>query len=545
MTPIRQLQEGGQLFGVILHDHRSTSPEAASHAPAPTGREAWFASQVFSSRLPQIIRRYRRRAFAIALGGQGQATHAQVELLLAAMSLIPAGDASNVPHYDVEESLAIANQILETAPGEMGPTTAALRFVKGLRPAWLTVPLYKELLAPFSDISQTVLGATTDELLDLARSWSDTEPSAGELSVHIPEELKAQICISVEDLREPSHLNSRIFVHVEDDFSYVLWYKAPENMYRALVRVLGGKSATMRTKRGRALEDFVARRIGKFAPAWEMRRGTYIDGREKDILAWDEDLGLAIECKSLALRDAATGWSNLHLESDVNTVQEALGQVQPALNLLQKGGKSDDGLEIPRRPGAMGIVVTDEPFSSYIRAGIDRLEMSDDEVHWHGRTVWVTNFIDFHHLLSVSESISVLLHYLTKYRNRAEIRKMDEPESWSTYSVPSTHLMAKAGVLMVVPEHDWERARHHDGNGWRPNWFRRREEVQKWDRLGQSRKAMRIVQQDLDAAVRVEWDKIRSLEDPSDPVDPNLARQIMRDIEQRRAAAPKHPYDYL
>jgi hypothetical protein len=462
------------------------------------------------------------------------------------LARVKSGDAAEMPLPEMHKAGEIARQVIESDLEGLGPLMLALRLLREPRPPWFSAPLYAELLAPFDSLCLSVLGQTPERILQEAVGLNDARGESAELGQKFPELLLQELVIDLDQVETPADLRNRVFVRFDEGYSYVLGYNAADAVYRGVTKLLGEASPTFGTRKGRSLEQFVRRRIERLAPSWSVKQGVVVDGKEKDLLAWDEEVAVAVECKGLKIRGSSADWSFRNLESDITSMESALGQLKPAMGLLEEGGILD-GTRIPAHRIVQGLVITDDPATSFVRQGLDRLDLDDSDPTWHGHNVWMGSVLDLEYLSKVAGSMSVLLHYFRRYRNRAEVRKMDEPEAWSAYGVATTHLMRKVGALLVIKEHDWEKSRQNGVESFAPQWLQRLELAQQFDSRRATSKGLRIVEQDLSKAVRTEEQSYSERSPTNDLTDEDLEtfRKIITDLQHERATRPKHPYRSL
>ncbi len=508
---------------------------------------AWFQEAIKSSHIRATLGRFERGAVIRGILPFSDATHAQVEVILAAMAHCPSGSETAMAATDAEALIDEASRVLESHDEAHGPLSFALRIMRGLRPAWYTAPLYAELLEPFEDLCKTTLGKTPRDLFASAVEIADSVGKHVAFPSDLPKPVLDRVWIRVEDIRSPGDLRDKVFVRIDDDSSYGLGYNAADALYWALLGILADASPAFGSRKGKALETFVRRRIEALAPTWRIEPNVLVNGREKDLLAWDGHAGLAIEAKSCRIGGRASEWSSADLRSDVRDVREALEQVEGAMEILRTGGTTDEGVSVPKCGLVQGLVVVDEPFASFVRAALDRHFIHDSDENWHGQRVWIVNFVDFHYVATIASTASVLLHYLTSYRNSASVRAMDEPEAWSAYGIEWTHAGRIRGVQIVIKEHDWDRSRTEGLEAFSPQWLTRRNLAEEFDRRRESKKALRIIQQDLDRAMR-EDDRRRKSRPSADAIDDDVVQAIRRRIAEEAedaARRPKHPYRSL
>lgn len=503
--------------------------------PAVQLKATWFEEAFDASPLLEVVRKYEPTALLQAIShADRMPTHAQVELLLAACAKSESGSRTQVEEPDLRLVFAEAQRLIDAQDERMGPTMRALRIIRGIRPAWFTAPLYAEVLQPFSELCREHVGETPQELFDAATRLGDR---AVEPALSLSNILLEETSVHLKDVRTPSDLRGAAFAVLPSGQRILLGYNAAEAFYRGINRILRRKSKGFGNRKGKSLESFVMRRLQRLAPSWTFHRSSFITGKEKDIIGWDDESGIAVECKSVAVRQESADWSSRNLAADVAYIREALDQVQPSLALLRQGGNLDDATPVPARNYVQGMVITDEEFTSYLRAGLDgfRLEFQgSDDTNWHGRHVWVANFLDLEHHTQTCGSISVLLDYL-RYRSHPSLRGFDEPEAWSAYTMTQTHYGLHQGVQVVVREANWKIRRERGLTRFRPEWLTRLAAIQIMDQRRCSQRAVRLIQQDLHNARLRFAREIREHSVDSEyggKALANLARKLLEDQEE-------------
>lgn len=451
------------------------------------------------------------RCLAIPSGTYGGYEHLAVAIANAD------GPQSEDPTDEVVAHLVMeAERDLGDQLSELPELQRLLRKIRDIRPAWYACPCYVDLLNPFDSRIRGLVGHGVAEIFDSVENVDNTlrEQQGGRTMLPGPlRPLYGDLAIHWTDIETAEDVYSHAFMTTSWGL-LVLSYKLPELTYRLLCDKLERSWSKFNDRKGDALEDFVQKRLEGLAPGWDWYQAYGIDGveGEKDHIGVSQQAGIPVESKCLRLRPSSATWAHLNAESDIKErLGKAWKQLRPAIDLVEAGGSvsTDAGtVALEAKDHVQGIIVTDHTDTPYVRACLDSyLEDAPDDIYrepgWHGDDVWVVSFIDLDLVLQLAGDPAVLLDYLRYIRSRQVFRLTDEPESWLAYGMePALKVGEAVQANAILNGFGWEKLREEGPDGVGPPWLARREEVEKWQRIGRMGRAFRLLEQDREKMER-------------------------------------------
>ena len=308
---------------------------------ATVGR-ALFLEELYSSGLPQLLARYEPEARVSQILETNLGTYPAAEMLVAASANSPAGTGAEVASEDAERIMDLANQLLLRMPISSGPEAyqvSLLRTLGGIRPAWLTAPIFERILRPFDPGLLDRFGASSAEMFGAVIEIGDAVPGGHPISMDLFNHLPQGCLIDHDAIREPADLWNFGVVRVGHTV-IPLGRRLAEVVYRIACRELASKGGHFTDRKGDSLERVVREEISAIAPTWRWIPNYTIEGdngSEKDLLGVGPEVGVAIEAKAVVVRRRAADWSVRDLVSDLGPVRDAKAQLEGPIELLRKG----------------------------------------------------------------------------------------------------------------------------------------------------------------------------------------------------------------
>lgn len=336
---------------------------------------------------------------------------------------------------------------------------AMLRNIRTIRPYWLTIPFYKEILAPFGSQVKENTGFNTDEIFDaIFRAVLASNPCKPPTTEEIlnldlwkePEPLKMlweRYSVNLSDLRTFGDIWDKSLINVDDNFRVALTYKLPETIYKSICRDLYRTSKRSRSSKGKSLEEAISNQIKPFFQSFCLKKRVKLrkdNSKETDLVIEGKDFAFLIESKSAAFRGGSLDQSGLDAIRDAGKLIEGVSQLSPFLKAFKDGNeelKSPNGnIDVIRdHPLVLGAVITDD---IYTTIAIDSVFNNDEagEIEKNAKDtlqkypIWIASIFDLKFLLLVSQTPSILFHYIINFRSRRISDLMEEADSWYVYA---------------------------------------------------------------------------------------------------------------
>jgi hypothetical protein len=474
-----------------------------------TGRDL-FLADLEQTRLPQILGRYEPEARLSQTLARPIGTYPAAEMLIAASANSPAGTGVTVSAEDQEEMLRISQRLLLRAPLDEGIQLSLLRTLRGIRPAWLSAPMFERILKPFDDQMVQKFGTTSEEMFGAVVRIGDATRGSEVHDLDLFRALPQDSLIDHDNIREPADLWNYGVVRVGRTV-LPLDHRMAEVVYRIVCRTLAKEGGQFTTAKGASLEAIVKEELRSLAPSWRWFTNYTIgreDGDEKDLLGVGPGVGIAVETKSVVFRRTSADWSLRNLLSDLAPLREAKIQLRDPTELLQTGGRVWErhrSTVIAAARGMASLVVTDEVLSPLIDAyGPEPVRTTDavTDVRGTDHRPLVVSIVDVALLRRLSRIPPVFLDYVTWRHRHPSTRTLDIPESWIFYGTdPFLQFTADGGALSSEAN-EWTDVRELGFDSIRPPWIYRWSEIERAEVHGNTLKAVRLIEADRRASAR-------------------------------------------
>lgn len=464
----------------------------------------WLDDAFQDNNLPSLISKYDVNELINKSMERTFGTYHGFEILLSITALTETGTEKTIKEKDLDEIIIECEKLFQGTPKSDILSLLSIRHVRGLRPPWFSWPIYSEILNPFDDKIRDIFGFSLDEI---SKDIVNLDPKS-ELN-RFPdaiEKIKPYTTIKHSNIQTPGDLWDKLFVEIKNE-TVGLFYKISDVAYWVICRELQNRYSKFGDKKGKSLENLVKKEITRFLPSHDSFQEYYIDENEKDIITIGKKMGWAIESKAMNIRPSSADWSNLNAIDDMVPILKGLEQIIPPLDLLKNGGKFIDKVgkahKIKPKDIVFGFIVTDQIYSSYVRAAIDEViekkevALSNYFSKWHGNQVWIGSIIDLYLLFRVSETPSVLMDYLQWMRSEEKLKYTDEIESWLFYGTePVMPFVKRVKARIIGSGFGWERVRNEGLNTYFPFWIERDRLIKELDKEGNINQALNIVRQE-------------------------------------------------
>lgn len=410
-----------------------------------------------------------------------------------------------------EDDLVILAPLIEDALGAglaHGPLSTAARVLKNLRPYLLRCGGYAEILAPFEDEAEKVLGLSIERTFGAAFALRFGVPK-------IPPDLQkiwSDISVHYQDVRSHADLWNRAVIEFEDG-NAVLVDRMPSAIYEAICKRLDDANPGFYDRKGRSFESLVSKTALGFFEQWTAYQGAYIDGREKDLILLQAPIGVTIESKALRLRPPSTDWNDQKIRKDLKPLALAIEQARESVQALRQGTTLQAGshaIRVPECSIVRGLVVTDQEYTPYCAIALDELGLVKDD--WLPDGIVVLSWFDLQLLFMMADCPALVLDFWIRMRGAATLRRTDEVEAWMAYEMEPLMAFGRFfnnDVNVVLsgtppwPETPPEWEEFLDKH--RVMWIRDWHALVALDRGGKSYEALQLVRADFEAAKRRWW----------------------------------------
>ncbi len=426
------------------------------------------------------------------------------EHLAVAVARQVAHGTSEPTNDEVLEILQRADADLARYSASLGPFQRMMLNVRGIRPSWFSGPLYSELLRSFDPAVRNLFGYSVDEIFEAAAGRDYLKEGTVREGGFVPEPLEPfwdSISLSWRDCQDHQVLFSKACILLDDGRALVMPSKVADTIYLHICKTLQADDKHFGRKKGDALESFVHVRLKRLAPYWKWNHKYWLCGNdaEKDHLGHNGTAGIAVESKSLKIRDATFAFSEKNVARDLKELKKAIRQLTPVLRSMQDGICISDGvaqINLPQMAYWMGMVVTDNPYTPYVRAIADNFLENEDGDLWHGDNVHLVSFIDLELLASFCGAGSILIDYFRRIRSQPQFRWSDEPECLLAYGLDPLVQIGTVASNIDLRGFDWTKVKTGGGAAVRPVWLTRHREVIAAERANRMDFAFRILDQD-------------------------------------------------
>lgn len=441
------------------------------------------------------------------MAGSDEGTFTGYENFIAATPKLEFGNEMNIPKK------VIANIIRETdfmnSLGNQDDRTATmglLRGVRRLRPHWLTSVVYIELLKPFNSEIMELTGYSVE---DIYNSLNVALAKVGTLK-ETPMELGYFVksaSIYWRNINSPADLWNIGFVNY-DEWSWAIAHTLPEVIYNRLCKDLPKTLKYFDKKKGETIERYVRDKFSKFLKGCNCYPNSYIGQNEKDLICICGDAGIAIESKSLKYRTGSVYRSLSLAYGDSSPLRIGLEQVVESMKILEGGGvliHNGKSVNITPKKIYVGAIITDNVYSPLLKGNIDPIDSSDKTMTAFPSNVWVGSVFDIDFLMMNSNFKTILLHYLSRFRTKRNMRFTDEPESWGFYSIspflPGVGRDTKPNY--IGNGYNWEKFLNSKPEDNIPLWISRLDRIKYLDERNKISKAFDVIEKSYSTYNRI------------------------------------------
>ncbi|ADI73573.1 hypothetical protein Metev_0667 [Methanohalobium evestigatum Z-7303] len=478
--------------------------------------ENWLKDAILNSKLPKLIPNYKVETILTKTHSFDNYCYPTIlyDILTCSFAICGTGDKEDISNEEFEKILYECMRILELKPTYRLFPLNHFGLVQNIRPPWYSIPIYKEILKPFSKKFKLKYGVSIEYVFEFAEKLSSikNEMNDAHIKSDFPKELSFLIndlTVKISDVEKLEDIWDKLFVQINDNYIILLDYKVADNIYLYLNQKLGSTIKKFGKIKGDHLEDLVEKKLKDFLPNFVTFKNYYINEFEKDILVTHKKMGFCIECKSVKIRPSSFDWSKLNLKNDIKSdVSHALNQISKPLNILSKGGKiiyDNKSYKIKPKNNYYGLIITDQIYTPLIREALDELnnfERSHKNDEWHGKDIWIGSFIDFTFLLQVSQTPSILLDFLKHIKSIEKLKYTDEPESWLFYCMepvyPYMREIAKNHKANIaLNDFGWDDFYYKGAEYYKPIWLddSKLNVIHKYDKQGLFPNSFSIINQ--------------------------------------------------
>ena len=498
------------------------------------GYDEFLKKKVEESSLVDIASKYDKYAI-LNYARLSNFDASDIELLYVISNYLDWGNSTDLKWPDLKEMFSEVTRIKNelTPYNDIFMVNANLRNIRAIRPFWLTIPIYKEILLPLDDQVKINTGFSAKEIFDSIFDvllYLDSIQN-GDRQPHLdlinndqePEPLKMlwkKYSANLSELRSFGDIWDKSLITGDGNFRVALSYKLPETIYRSLCRELSDTYRKFGDKKGRALENVISNEFESFFKSYHLKKRIRLredSSRELDLAVEGNDFALLVESKSASFRNKSSDNSVLNAISDLSPLVKGISQLLPFFKAFRSGNKevqlSNGDIEaLNSHQLVLGAVITDDIYTTIALDSVYKSYSAKDKTDetLQNYPIWIGSIFDLKFLLQVSQTPSVLFHYIAHFRSQTNSHLMEEADSWQLYARLTED---SAGIMaignQVLPSdllwgyEMWNLLKKGKNHYVAPTWLKDSlNELKSLDKEGRILESMKIIDKEWRMAVR-------------------------------------------